>query len=93
MYSNKKINLSTLKWWSMGKEREWLGHGDSHLSPMKKRDPAGTGPVAQWLSLHVPLWRCRVRWFGSQVQTYSSLLKPCCGRHPTYKVEEDGHKC
>ena len=19
--------------------------------------------------------------------------KPCCGRHPTYKVEEDGHGC
>ena len=21
------------------------------------------------------------------------LVKPCCGRHPTYKVEEDGHGC
>ena len=21
------------------------------------------------------------------------LGKPCCGRHPTYKVEEDGHGC
>ena len=21
------------------------------------------------------------------------LIKPCCGRHPTYKVEEDGHRC
>ena len=21
------------------------------------------------------------------------LIKPCCGRHPTYKVEEDGHGC
>ena len=21
------------------------------------------------------------------------LDKPCCGRHPTYKVEEDGHGC
>ena len=19
------------------------------------------------------------------------LVKPCCGRHPTYKVKEDGH--
>ena len=19
------------------------------------------------------------------------MAKPCCGRHPTYKVEEDGH--
>ena len=21
------------------------------------------------------------------------LVKPCCGRHPTYKVEEYGHGC
>ena len=21
------------------------------------------------------------------------LVKPCCGGHPTYKVEEDGHRC
>ena len=21
------------------------------------------------------------------------LGTPCCGRHPTYKVEEDGHRC
>ena len=20
-------------------------------------------------------------------------IKPCCGRHPTYNVEEDGHGC
>ena len=23
----------------------------------------------------------------------ASLGKPCCGKHPTYKVEEDGHGC
>ena len=23
----------------------------------------------------------------------ASLGKPCCGRRPTYKVEEDGHGC
>ena len=25
--------------------------------------------------------------------TYAPLVKPCCGRCPTYKVEEDGHGC
>ena len=34
---------------------------------------------------------------GSPVQipgTDMALLgKPCCGRRPTYKVEEDGHRC
>ena len=23
----------------------------------------------------------------------SLLVKPCCGRCPTYKIEEDGHRC
>ena len=34
---------------------------------------------------------------GSLVQILgadmASLGRPCCGRHPTYKVEEDGHGC
>ena len=35
--------------------------------------------------------------WGSPVQIPSAdkapLGKPCCGRCPTYKVEEDGHRC
>ena len=34
-----------------------------------------------------------VPWFGSWVPTYKPLVKACCGRRPTYKVEEDGHGC
>ena len=34
---------------------------------------------------------------GSSVQIPSMYMaplgKPCCGRRPTYKVEEDGHRC
>ena len=34
---------------------------------------------------------------GSPVQIPGAdmalLGKPCCGRHPIYKVEEDGHGC
>ena len=51
----------------------------------------GAGLVTQWLSLHVPLQWPGVHWFRSRVWTYAPLGKPCCGRHPTYKVEEDGH--
>ena len=26
------------------------------------------------------------------VQTYALLIKPRCGRHPIYKIEEEGHR-
>ena len=49
--------------------------------------------MAQQLSsLVLPRWLW-VHRFGSQVRTYALLDKPCCGRHPTYKVEENGHGC
>ena len=44
--------------------------------------------------MHVLLWWPGVRQFESQVVDMAPLgKKPCCGRHPTYKVEEDGHGC
>ena len=47
-------------------------------------------PVAQQLSLHVPLLGGQ-GFAGADVAPLGK--KPCCGRHPTYKVEEDGHRC
>ena len=35
-------------------------------------------------------WALLVRFPGADI---ASLGKPCCGRHPTYKVEEGGHGC
>ena len=32
-----------------------------------------------------PVWIC-----GADT---APLGKPCCGRHPTYKAEDDGHGC
>ena len=49
--------------------------------------------MAQQLSVHVLLLAAQ----GSLVQIPGAdmalLGKPCCGRRPTYKVEEDGHGC
>ena len=53
----------------------------------------GASPVAQRLSSHVPLRWPGVRQFRSRVGIYAPLIKPRCGRRPTYKVEEDGHGC
>ena len=53
----------------------------------------GAGLVASWLSLCAPLWQHRVRGFGSQVQTYTSLIQAMLWWHPTYKIEEDWHRC
>ena len=59
-----------------------------------KKNYVGVGPVVQRLSSHVLLLGgpefagsdpgCR---YGVAWQT------PCCGRRPTYKVEEDGNGC
>ena len=64
--------------------------GDPHT---KQRKIDGASQVAQQLSSHVLLQQSEVRWFGSWVHTYTPLGKTCCGRHPTYKVEEDGQGC
>ena len=53
----------------------------------------GASLVAQQLSSCALLRRPRVRWFGSWAQMYAPLMEPCCGRHPTYKIEDDGHRC
>ena len=54
----------------------------------------GTGPVAQRLSLHVPLLG-GPGFAGSDAGCGhgTTWQKPCCVRCPTYKVEEDGHGC
>ena len=51
----------------------------------------GAGTVAQRLSSHVLLLG-GPGFAGSDPGADMALLgTPCCGRRPTYKVEEDGH--
>ena len=58
-----------------------------------QRAKPGASPVAQQLSSCLLFWQPRVHWFGSHVRTYAPLITPCCGRRPTYKIEEDRHRC
>ena len=61
---------------------------------MFKKTSVGAGPVAQRLSAHVLLlggWGSPVRIPGVDMAPRGK--KPCCGRRPTYKVDEDGHGC
>ena len=58
-----------------------------------KKKISGACPMGQQLSSHIPLQQPQVCRFRSWVRTYALLFKLCCGRCPTYKVEEDGHGC
>ena len=49
--------------------------------------------MAQRLSVHV-LLLSTLGFAGSDPGCRrGTTWKPCCGRRPTYKVEEDGHGC
>ena len=59
-----------------------------------KRLFVGASPVAQRLSSHIPLLSgLGFTVLDSGCGYGSSWQKLCCGRCPTYKVEEDGHGC
>ena len=54
----------------------------------------GASPVVQWLSLHIPLLGAPgFAGLDPGCGHGTAWQKPCCGRHPAYKVEEDGHGC
>ena len=60
----------------------------------KNRTPRNRGQPGGTL---VKFPRCALVAHGSRVRIPGAdlalLMKPCCGRHPTYKVEEDGQEC
>ena len=58
-----------------------------------KKLHVGAGPVAQWLSAQVPLLVGPGFTCSDSGADMAPLGTPCCGRRPTYKVEEDGHGC
>ena len=53
----------------------------------------GACPVAQLLSAHLLLLGSLTSPVRIPGVDMAALGRPCCGRHPTYKVEEDGHGC
>ena len=48
------------------------------------------GAVVKCARFTLVAWGPPVRILGADM---ALLIKPCCGRRPTYKVEEDGHGC
>ena len=56
---------------------------------MWHRDQPG-GAAVKFARAASATWGSPVRILGADM---ALLGTPCCGRHPTYKVEEDGHRC
>ena len=48
------------------------------------------GAVVKFAHSASAAWGSLVQIPGAEM---APLSKPCCGRRPTYKVEEDGHGC
>ena len=63
-----------------------------HTGLLKMDAPGGQagGVAVKFEHSTLVAWGLR---FGSWVWTYAPLAKPCCGKRPTYKMEEDGHGC
>ena len=49
-----------------------------------------SGAVVKYARSTSAAWGLQVRILGVDM---APLGKPCCGRHPTYKIEEDGQGC
>ena len=81
-----KKGLKLFPLWSDELNRySWIPHLKSTL---------GAGPVAEQLSLHVLLLGGRgLAGSDPGCGLGTAWQKPCCGRRPVYKVEEDGHGC
>ena len=60
--------------------------------PFKKFNGRGQpgGAALKCAGSTLAAWGSPVRMLGVDM---ALLGRPCCGRHPTYKVEEDGHRC
>ena len=57
---------------------------------LSRTDNPGASLMAQWLSSHALLWLPEVFSFRSRVQTYTLLIKLCCGSIPHTKQRKMG---
>ena len=71
-----------------------LSWGRKEAGEADRKSGGGASPVVQRLSAHVPLLS-GPEFAGSDPGCGhdTAWQKPCCGRHPTYQVEADGHGC
>ena len=66
------------------------GHsGGDVISEWAERGWPG-GAVVKCARSALAAWICQLRIPGADM---AALRRPCCGRRPSYKIEEGGHGC
>ena len=63
---------------------------DSLISPFVRWSGRPGGAAVKFTHSALAAWGSPVPIPGVDM---ALLVKPCCGGRPTYKVEEDGHRC
>ena len=88
------LGESTLSKWASSLVPEKASRGETHMSPTILLEVTGRGRPG---SAAVKCARSALVAQGSLLRIpgvdMAPLRRPCCGRCPTYKVEEDGHGC
>ena len=88
----KTLNIESAfsKLWTGPIPKHYIERPSSPLALKRECGGRPGGTAVKCACSTLAAWGSPVRMLGGDM---APLGTPCCGRHPTYKVEEDGHRC